>query len=364
MPGRRRADPPRAPPTARSQSRLCCRVGWGTPHPTPTCRWEGTPWVPCAGAGPSAGRVGPSGATSSASLAVATPRHPDGGAGSLGDTAASSEHGAWMHRRDENFACHPRDRIKSQMTKCLCKALRKDHARSRHSLRDWKTALTTRRSRASVARAKKSTPQRMVEKKNTQSTVTVLRYPPCSHHMHPLARIGRPCRPPIRLAPRPGGALGTPSPTTAIRERHRRRATTALRGGPPAPLAAPRPPAPGGAPRRPRVPRVPVAWGRPSRQDGGRGGAGSAARPRTRGGTGGQKGGTSAPPPRPCAPPSSRPVAVSLDGGGGGGGVGCGPAGSTPPPCSSSGCRHGRLPVEASASLTSASRAGRTALSS
>jgi len=116
MPVRRRADPPRAPPTARSQSGLCCRVGWGTPHPTPTCRWEGTPWVPCAGAGPSAGRVGPSGATSSASLAVATPRHPDGGAGSLGDTAASSEHGAWMHRRDENFACHPRDRIKSQMT--------------------------------------------------------------------------------------------------------------------------------------------------------------------------------------------------------------------------------------------------------
>ena len=116
MPRRRRADPPRAPPTARSQSGLCCRVGWGTPHPTPTCRWEGTPWVPCAGAGPSAGRVGPSGATSSASLAVATPRHPDGGSGSLGDTAASSEHGAWMHRRDENFACRPRDRIKSQMT--------------------------------------------------------------------------------------------------------------------------------------------------------------------------------------------------------------------------------------------------------
>jgi len=37
MPGRRHADPLRAPPTARSPSGFCCRVCWGTPHPPPAC---------------------------------------------------------------------------------------------------------------------------------------------------------------------------------------------------------------------------------------------------------------------------------------------------------------------------------------
>ncbi|OSX69978.1 hypothetical protein BU14_0973s0002 [Porphyra umbilicalis] len=56
---RRRADPPHAPPTARSRLGLCRRLCRGTPHPPPACGWEGPPWVPCASVGPSAGRVVP-----------------------------------------------------------------------------------------------------------------------------------------------------------------------------------------------------------------------------------------------------------------------------------------------------------------
>jgi len=156
MPRRRRADPPRAPPTARSQSGLCCRVGWGTPHPLPTCRLEDTPWVPCAGAGSSAGRVGPSGATSSASLAVATPRHPEGLWTSLLDTPQRRSRNTALGCIGGTKILHVvRETGSSLIGRCLCKALWKDQPRSRHSLRVLKTALTTRWSRARVLQEQK-----------------------------------------------------------------------------------------------------------------------------------------------------------------------------------------------------------------
>jgi len=113
MPGRRRVDPPRAPPTARSQSRLCCRVGWGTPHPLYR-RAAGR--APVRRRGPERRSRGPIWRHQQRLARGGDTASPRGGLWtSLGDRGV-----AGTRRLDasagRNFACRPRDRIKSQMT--------------------------------------------------------------------------------------------------------------------------------------------------------------------------------------------------------------------------------------------------------